>query len=140
MYKLDVTWQNVCYCCYNPLDIKCIIRGVDSNFVDAYLSFCGHRPFRLTLNISFYKFFGTKVKKVCYACYCTLKLRCKHKFIMNHEIGKNASMRYPVSVSKHEIYDWFYDFTQFLGRKDLDQCLLPMEDQNVVCGLRLLLI
>ena len=119
--------------CSNPMNVYVTTDRRDETFLRDMRSFCGHRKLDLINNTFIFKFFGLRIKRVCWGCYktpvpntLTREIGVRKKF-MNH------------SISRKQLYEWFKDFHEFRQRKDLDLCILPKEHQSGVRALAILL-
>ena len=128
---MKVGWLYTCYMCSCPMNVYCIFDEMST--FKYFRSFAGHRRFCLENNVFLYKFFGLKVKRVCYGCY-----KVKKPNLAMREIGKRTPF-INNSKTREDIYNWFSDFNEFLMKKDLDLCLLPKIHQRNVPGLSLLI-
>lgn len=129
---MKVGWQYTCHMCSCPMNIYVIFDNI-TNY--RYLkSFAGHnRQFTLENNMVLYKFFGLKVRRVCFGCYTTRKPN-----LFKREIGTRTPF-VNISRTREEIYNWFSDFNEFLNKNDIELCLLPKVHQRYVDGLSILL-
>jgi hypothetical protein len=113
---MKVTWDSRCACCNNPLNIMIITYSLFEDLLwDAYNSLY---PVKFENNISMYKFFGIKAKKVCKSCFKDLKkVRC-YKNIKLREIGKKM----PQMEKSHDqefIKEWFFKIEHFSKRPNI---------------------
>jgi len=130
-----VKWKHVCYECQCPLDIRLVIVEPNLNlFFRDYGSWCYLRPFSVCRNVSYYKFYGLHVKRVCVSCF----KRPRRVSLVNRESGLREKRSCEVrSKTREDIYEYFSDFVAFRKRKDLDTCTVEKHKRKSVCCLEL---
>lgn len=130
-----VKWKHVCYECQCPLDIRLVIVEPNLNlFFRDYGSWCYLRPFSVCRNVSYYKFYGLQVKRVCVSCFD----RPRRVSVVKRESGLREKRSCEVrSKTREDIYEYFSDFVAFRKRKDLDTCTVEKHKRKSVCCLEL---
>ena len=130
-----VKWKHTCYECQCPLDIRLVIVEPDLElFFRDYGTWCYLRPFSLCRNVSYYKFYGLNVKRVCVSCFKSPK----RVSLVKRESGLREKRRREHKSKTHEeLYEYFSDFVAFRKRKDLDICIVEKYKRDSVCCLEL---
>ncbi len=118
------TWKYNCYECNRPLCIYFILGpNIDKiDFMNSLFTYKKFNPILSSGQIFFYKFYGLKVKRVCYCCFKGL-FRPKFNQIMNREIGKR--MMYCKKTDELTVYhEWLKGFDRFFRRKDKHEYMI----------------
>ena len=114
---MRVRWFGYCACCRNPLDVHLYPQNFYEDLL--YDSYNNIRPKNFENNVSMYKFYGLKTRKICLACYKTQKLLKPYKVRCDFEIGRPLP-KYPVSATQEDIKEWFFKIEEFSKRDDVD--------------------
>jgi hypothetical protein len=119
--------------CQNPLDMYMTTDVRNIYFIRDICSFSRHKPIDFTNNLSIYKTNNGRAYKYCFSCH-TAKL----PNLQNREIGIRAK---PVSrsLSLTEAYSWCSDFSVYLNRSDVDDCVVRSVRTEVPNGLGVML-
>jgi hypothetical protein len=105
-------------------------ENIDTFFRDfgtwAYL-----RPLDLYMNMSMYRFYSSKLRRVCLSCYFIPK----RVNLVNRESGIKTLTRQELKSKTHdEIREYFKDFAQFRKRKDLELCIVDeYKRREIIC-------
>jgi hypothetical protein len=120
MRKFRLEYKKRCYMCKNPLDICIIFPMNDERFIRDTQSFETHRTIDFMNNLSMFKTKDCRAYRYCLACYHRpLKL----SEIQMMEIGKKP-IRYPISLTLKEVYDWCDRLYKYINRHDVDDCVV----------------
>ena len=130
-----VEWKNVCYLCQNPVNIKVCPYVPSEKFVECFRVFKELRPIMFIHNLSIYKFFGMKIRRVCMSCYEGQPERVPVRYLMLREITGKQMRVSSGSKTAVELRDWFRAFNDFMNRSDLDDILYdpitPMSSEDL---------
>ena len=132
-----VNWEYTCYECACPLNVQIAVKEKNLKiFLRDYGSWSYLRRFCLCLNTVMYKFYGLRVRRVCFSCYCNPK----RPSVVNRECGiKMVRSSCDVECKTYkEIYEYFEDFVAYRKRKDLEECIIDRKKRTSVCGLELI--
>ena len=108
-------WSKECYLCECPLE-PCI----HTNTTEERILIRKYRKIRpiFTVNNDMYlKFFGTEVKRVCYACYIN-SYKVGITTLRDRECGRIKNI-YPTpkSKTKYELIYWFEGLKRYLSKR-----------------------
>jgi hypothetical protein len=114
--------KGFCKICNNPLNPY--IKSNDFEIRKIIRKYRKINPIFICNNDCFYKFFGLKLKRVCYSCFVRFK-KPSMANIRDREIGaiKDLQEHKPLSLSSTEIYTWFINLQNYVKRH-LKNCLL----------------
>ena len=117
----NVRWKHCCHECGIPLCIQYELKNIDKNeFVDALITFKKFRPITWYGQFFYYKFYGLKVKRVCFVCFNGFS-RVSLSSLRNREIGKKINVG---KSPKIVLLEWYKSFDRFLRRPDRKEYLL----------------
>ena len=133
----NIKWGHTCHECRCPLEVDLIIK--DPNLTLFYRDFTTWaylKPFNLYQNLVMYKFYGLVVRRVCVSCYYhPIRIHLLNREVNIKKVGTSKKIKR--SKTQQEIYDYFYYFTEFRKRKDLEMCIVEEEKRTIVLGLEI---
>ena len=116
-----VRWKYCCYECGIPLCIHYELKNIDINeFVDTLITFKKFRPTLWYGQHFYYKFYGLKLKRVCFVCFNGFS-KVNLSSLRAREIGKKIRVE---KTPKFVLYEWYKSFDRFLRRPDRQEYLL----------------
>ena len=109
-------WTHECYMCACPLNIHHMFENYDIFwFSRKFDDYCFLNPFFVDNNTVMYKFFGTKLRRVCIPCFRN-KHFCSPE--MHHERQMGVKFRRRTkSKTKEDVFQWCQAFNRYLSRK-----------------------
>jgi len=111
--------KGFCTICNNPL--KPYIKSNNRDIRQAIRKYRKINPIFVCNNDSFYKFFGTKIKRVCYSCFVRTK-KPSISALRKQETGLIKRIQsVPLSLTSKEICFWYDNLKSFVKR-DLKNC------------------
>lgn len=109
---MSIVWDYRCYQCHNPINLRFEYETEDQ--VDAFIKFKKQLVFSTVHNSMFYKFYGLKVKRVCYSCFSN-KIHVSPKILRDREIGLKVKMvDKSYSKTENNIFLWNRLFRRYL--------------------------
>jgi hypothetical protein len=112
---MNLKWTKECYLCECPLEPCVHTKTTEERIlVREYIKM---RPIFTINNDMYLKFFGTEVKRVCYACYIN-SYKVGITMLRDRECGriKNIYSR-PKSKTKDELVYWFEGLKRYLNKR-----------------------
>jgi hypothetical protein len=108
-------WINECYSCSCPLNPRIHTNDVyERNTIREYRKI---RPIFMFNNEEYYKFFGSKLKRVCYPCFLN-SYKIHPSTLRKREYGMLKQIyKTPKSKTKEELLYWFEGLKRHLSRR-----------------------
>jgi len=121
--RFRITWKHRCYLCQNPLDVQIQPTLPTTWFIICLRTFKQLYPFGFINNLSIYKFFGLRVRRVCICCYEGRPERVPVNMLNRREVlGKKIRIR-SGSKTERQLYNWFEAFNRFINKPDINDIL-----------------
>ena len=133
----NVKWKHVCHECRCPLEVDLTIKENDLKlFYRDFTTWAYLKPFNLYQNLVMYKFYGLVVRRVCVSCYYhPIRIHLLNREVNIKKVGTSKKIKR--SKTQQEIFDYFFYFTEFIKRKDLEMCIVEEEKRTIVLGLEI---
>ena len=112
---MNLKWTKECYLCECPLEPCVHTKTTEERIL--VREYRKMRPIFTINNDMYLKFFGTEVKRVCYACYIN-SYKVGITMLRDRECGriKNIYSK-PKSKTKDELVYWFEGLKRYLNKR-----------------------
>lgn len=113
---MSFKWRHKCFQCDRPVDVYFSMDG-DYRLIAPFFLFHSRVPLHYQHNKMYYKFYGLKVKRVCYGCFSN-KLNFNPQVDLQRRIGMRVQFL-PKNYAKtsEEIENWNKMFSRYLKNR-----------------------
>jgi len=113
---MSFKWKHKCFQCDRPVAVYFSMNG-DYGLIRPFVNFYSKVPLSYKYNDMYYKFYGLKVKRVCYGCFKD-KLKFNPRIEAQRSIGQPVQLR-PKNYAKtqEQIELWNSLFREYLKNR-----------------------